>query len=475
MSFGKFFSAVTVVLAVVGCTTIYNAQMAQQALEGKGLGAEDVRGGKVDLRDYSLKELVDFAMTNRPSVAAAALEVADARLALKEVVADAPLVSAFPWNAPHLSLSGGYSALSETSPDSNGLRWQTEGNASAALSLQVLLYDFGRNNAQANAQVERVIAAEQELVREGYAVFDEVASAYFTLLQNDALLAVALTNETEFAVHLQEAQERLDAGEAQRLDVVRARAELSQAKENTIAKSNLVVTSGASLMRALGIDAARGTREEVYPPDGNALSTLTRGFAKTDYDVQAAYQLARTNAPAVSVARARLRAASHAVDYAVADLMPSVSAEVGISWADPLWTWHWGVSAVQSVFQGFRKVTAVDRAVVQMHVAATGVDEVEQQLSLELQQEIAVRDNAVKAWETARATVRAAREELKLAKARYLEGDASRVDFTDAVSHYATALGSRVQAFYAAQMAEAKLFATTGVMPTYWEESTHAR
>ena len=461
------------VLALAGCETVYEAREAQKELEPKGFGLEE-KSGKVCLRDYSLKELVDYAMTNRPSVVAAALNVADARLALREIVANAPLVSEFPWSSPWLSANAGYSAAQVPGGD-NGLHWRTEGNASAGISLEILLYDFGRNDAQAMAQVERVIESEHSLVREGYTVFDEVSSAYFTMLEKDGLLEVAITNEMEYAIHLQQAEAMLSAGEVQKLDVVNARARLFQARQDVIAASNEVVTSGAELMRALGIDASRGSRNEVYPPSGEALSTMMRGFAKTGYDVDTAFQLARTNAPAMAIARARLRAASRSVDAAVADLMPSVSAQVGISWADPLWAWHWGVSAVQSIFQGFRKVTAVDRAVVQMHIAATAVDEAEQTLTRELEGEIAVRDNAGKAWETAKATVAAAREELDLAKARYLEGDASRVDFTEAMSHYATAQGSRITAFYATQRAEAKLFATMGNMPDYKEEGIHEK
>ena len=447
--------------------TIFNAQQAQKSVLPKSYGAEEI-GARVVLTDYSLRELVDFAMTNRPSVVSAALKVADARLAFREIVADAPLVSYSPWTSPKLGLSGGYSAASESS--SSRLGWHTEGNAQAGLSLNILLYDFGRNESLAEAQAERVLSSELELVREGYKVFEEVSSAYFTLMANDALLEVALTNETEFAIHLEEAQSRLAAGEAQRLDVTRARLDLSQAREQTIAASNQVVTSGAELMRALGIDVSRGTRETVFPAVGHALSEVVRGFPRTAYGVDMAFSLARTNAPGLAVSRAQLRAAACAVDFAVADLMPSVSAEIGLGWADPLWAWHWGVSGVQSIFQGFRKVTAVDRAVVAMELAAANVDEQEQKLSRDLETAIAVRDNALKELETARVSVEAAKENLAVVKAQYHEGEASRVDFTDSVSDYARALGSRVTAFYKGQIAEACLFALIGRAPEYREE-----
>lgn len=454
-------------LVLAGCMTIFNAQEAQRAVKDRCEGARSSSiPARLDLSGYSLHELVDFALTNRPSMASSALAIADARLALRQIEADAPLVSATPWNSPHLGGSFGYSA---SSVSDSRLQAKTTGNVSAGLSLDILLYDFGRNRARANEQIEHVFAAECGFIEAGYSVFEEVSENYFRLLAKDALLEVALTNETECALRLKQAQDRFDAGEAKRLDVTSAKLDLSQAKEATIVASNDVVTAGAELMRALGIDVSQGTRDEVYPASGNALSTVLCGFARTEYGVEEAFDLARTNAPSMAIARARLRAASRNVDLAVADLMPSVSASVGISWADPLWAWHWGVSAVQSFFEGFRKTTAVDRAVVQMQSAAAAVDEAEQTLSLQLETAIATRDNALKALETARDLVSNALENLNTVKTQYQAGDASRVDFTIALAKYSEALGKRVTAFYTGQIAESKLFARLGRIPEYDE------
>lgn len=451
--------------------TIFNAQEAQRSVEDKANGVRE-EVAKLDLSDRSLKELVQFAMTNRPAMVSAALAVVDARLALREIAADAPLVSYSPWTSPHLALSSGYS---ESSTPDNKIKWRTEGAASAGLSLDILIYDFGRNASRASAQVERVIAAEHDFIQTGYQVFNEVSAAYFDLMECDALLAVAITNQTEFAIHLKEAEDRLAAGEAMKLDVTRAKSNLYQAREEVIVASNSVVTAGAELMKALGVDVSRGTRDEVYPASGAALASVMRGFARTEYGVEPAFNLARTNAPAMAIARAQLRAASRQVDYAIADLMPSVSAQVGVNWADPLWVWHWGIDAVQSLFTGYRKTTAVDRAVVALQGAAADVDEAEQQLSLDLETAIAVRDNAQKKLETARMTVVQAREDLGLVKQQYQEGEVSRVDFTEAVSSYTRALGNRVSAFYTGQRAEAALFAIIGRVPEYREEELHEK
>jgi outer membrane protein TolC len=284
------------------------------------------------------------------------------------------------------------------------------------------------------------------------------------------MLEVARTNEFEYAEHLRRANVLLAAGEAKALDVTRARLDLSRAKEATIAASNEVANALANMMCALGVDIGRADAAELLPGDGEALNVVRCAFGDTRYTAEAAFADARTNAPAIAVARAKLRSASAKVDYALADLLPSVSASTSLGWADPMWLWQGGVNVVQSFFQGFRKTTAVDRAVVSMRMAATAVDEAEQQLTKSLELAIAERDNSVKAVETAKASLADATENLKTVKAQYLEGDADRIDFTASVSDYAAALGSRVSAFYRGQIAESKLFRITGRQPVWMEK-----
>lgn len=461
-------------VAMAGCSVFSEARKAQEEVAGKGEFKPETSGETFDFRGRSLSWFVDFAMTNRPSVVAARYAVEDARLALKQLAADAPVVSDTPWTAPKASLSGGHS---ESSPGTKlkDHKFSTDGNASGGVSLELLIWDFGRYEAKAKAQAERVVAAELDLVDEGFAVFGEVAKAYFTVMENHALLQVSFTNIAQFAAHLAQAEERLKAGEVNRLDVLRARLDLAQARERSVAASNEYTTAGAEFMRSLGIDAGRGTFNKVIGIPPGDLSYVTRSFADTKYDVDEAFAFARTNAPALNVARARLRAASHDVDAALADLLPSVSFSASFRWADPLWYCGWGFDAVQSLFQGFRKTTAVDRAVVSMRSAAAAVDRVEQELSANIEVAVAVRDNSVEARRTARVSVRSARENLQMVEEQRSVGDVSRIELSDSMSEYSAALGSRVSAFYTGQRAEAALFALLGRYPEYKEEKVEAK
>ena len=468
---GRRFWGTLALTALVGCSALRAARETQEALAPRG---DDAAAGAIaaraDFRGWSLARLVDFALTNRPSVATRTLAVRDARLALRALAADAPILSNTPWTAPKLSVSGGQSeAGGPARLDDEGL-WRTKGDPSAALSLELLVYDFGRYAAKARAQAEQVVAAEQSLADEGFSVFQEVSVAYFDFLERRALLEVAQTNACQYAEHLARAEERRQTGEANHLDVLKARLDLSQAVQAVVTASNRVETTGATLLQALGVDVSRGTRETAFGTALVGVDSVCRGFAATEEGVGAAFAFARTNAPALRVARARLRAASHAVDAAVADLYPSVSATATLGWTDPLWAFRWGVSASQALFQGFRKTTAVDRAVVALESAAADVDAAEQQLSVELETAVANRDNARESLASARASVRRAAENLEMVRAQFAVGSASRVELSEAVAADSQARGDCITAFYDGQRAEATLFARTGRVPQFREE-----
>jgi len=462
-------TAVLALLALAaGCSVIRNARRAQEAAEPAGRG-EVVSRTRLDLRGYSLEGFVGFAMTNRPEMASARLAVEDARLAMKAIAAEAPLVSQTPWTSPHVSLKGGYS---ETSPGvtTSGGDWRTYGDPSAGLSLDLLVYDFGRNRAQARAQAERVIAAEQTLVKQGYVVFGEVAKGYFEFIRARSMLDVKITSRNDYAEQLTLVEARLEAGEAQMLDVLRAKVDLASAVQEVVAASNEFQTTGATFMLALGVDMSRGGLAEVLDPSPIPFGTVYRAFPETAYEAAAAYERARTNAPAMCVARAQLRAASRDVDYAIADLRPKVTASLSLNWLNPVWVWGWGVSAVQPIFEGFRRTTAIERATVALETAETTVEAASQKLSSDIQTAVSVRDNAVEGLLSAITSARSAKENMSMVTEQFAVGDASRIDQSAAVAQYWSAVGDCITAFYVGQRAEAALYALVGSAPVYHEE-----
>lgn len=463
-----------VFLSVTGCEVVEEARFQQQKAarvmsEESAVCNSTNTVESVKISSVSLASLVDYAMTNRPAMVSAALAVKDARLRLKSIAADAPLASKTPWNAIDADLSFGYSESSSAEKFKDFDTTTSRGDLSGSLSLNVLIYDFGRNDARRRAAAENVIAAELELVQTGYKVFNEVSGAYFTLLQNEALLEVAVSNINQYAAHLSQAEARLEQGYGQKLDVLRAKLDLARAQETVVAASNDVAIAGVNLVAYLGIDSEVSDYRTVFGGPLGGLDRVMRGFDDTTNSVDEVFKQARVDSPSLKIARARLRAASADVDYSVANLKPTFSANLGLNWTDPLWLWRWGLSGAQSLFTGWAKSTDVERATVALNVAQNNLEAAELLLSRNLEVAIAERDNARKAENTARESLVQARENLETVKSQYEVEEVSRIEFTDAVSYYTDALGNRVKSFYRGQMAEAAIFELIGATPVYNE------
>ena len=459
-------SALAFAFAVAGCGTIRRAEIAKDEVADAAHPELSAQPARVNLTGFQLPDFVDFAMTNRPEVISAELAVEDRMLAIRTVESAKPFM-------PHLTASAGYGQ--STANGGSHFSWHNSGKFGGGFSLEMLLMDFGRHDAELRAACEDLAAAELQLAETRLGVFEDVATTYFTLLMNDALLDVARTNEWECIHHLAQATNRFENGEAKLLDVLRARLDLSEAVQSRISASNNTVKAGAEFIRALGLSADRASREDVLSVAQGGLSWTLKEFESSSMTAAEALEFSRTNSPAMMIKRAQLRAAIDDVDWAVSDLFPELKLSTSFNFADPAWNWSWAFNAAQSIFLGWRKTTAVDAAVVRMRSARMAVESAEQALSRDLAVAIAVRDDSAASLDAARTSVRQARENLRVADEQYRLGEASRIDYTDAVADYAAALGKRVKAFYEGQYAEARILRLTGGGPLYHHLTVHER
>ena len=456
---------------LTGCDTLGRARKAQRmiapAAEEAAALADEVPAPvrRVVLSGYSLADFVEFAYTNRPDAIQAFLAVSNAFLAVKTVKADGPLV-------PHISASGGY----KRGTQNRGVHFgdHMDGDPWGSLDVDVLICDFGRNLAQERAAREELLAAGQAYREKRLSIFNDVSRAYFTLLMNDALLEAAHTNQYQYARHLEQAEELLRNQEAKKLDVLRARLDLSEARHKMISASNSVVTAEMDFLKALGLTSARSSRAELLPQSSNCLASVRQELEVSTLDAAECLSRARYGSPVLAAGRARVRAASAEVDYRIADLFPELTLGTTVSFTEKVWNWSWGSTLIHSIFTGFRKTTAVDSAVVSLGSAQAAYETDEQSVARDIGVALATRDTAREQLAAARVSVVQAKENLDTASSQLLEGDISRIDFSDAVTAYVDALGARVKAFYAGQMAEAELTCLVGAAPVYLQRQVDA-
>lgn len=452
-------------LLTAACETVRDAEAAKAELADMAQpdGAEPY--APVDLSGFELPDFVDFALTNRPEVISALLAVEERLMAIRTVESAKPFM-------PNLTATASYG---QSTANGSHFSWHNSGRFSGSVGLEMLLLDFGRYDASLKAACEDLAAAETSLEETKLGIFEEVATSYFTLLMDDALLDVARTNEWECAQHLTQATNMFAHGEAKLLDVLKARLDLSAAVQSRIAASNSTVTAAAEFLRSLGLSVDRVAGGNAQRPAESGLDVAFREFEATSFGAADALLFARTNSPALMAKRALLRVAVNDVDWAVADLFPELKLSTSFNFADPAWNWSWAFNAAQSLFLGWRKTTAVDAAVIRMRSAAMDVETAELSLSRDLAVAIADRDNSAASLAAARTSVRQAVENLRVAEEQYKVGDASRIDYADAVADYAEALGQRVKAFYEGQLAEVRILRLAGGAPMYCHQLVDER
>ena len=143
------------------------ADVAQAADDAKANSKEVTH---VDLRGLRLVDYVAWAMNHRPSIEAAHLAVTNAALELSRVTSDREL---------QLNLSSGFSQ--STANRSPHFSWhQDRGKFTSDVSLDLLIYDFGRIDARERQARENLVAAQRNLADAEFAVFNDVAKSYFT-------------------------------------------------------------------------------------------------------------------------------------------------------------------------------------------------------------------------------------------------------------------------------------------------------
>ncbi len=242
----------------------------------------------------TLDEAVEAALRHSPQVVQAIGAVRNAESAERNA-----------WGAflPNLSLSSGAS-LSSTerfNPQTNTSVTGSSDSYSAGVSSQLQIFTGGRRGAELDGARAQTLAANAALVEQRYALILTTKRAFFDVLRTDDLIRVA-------EARVQRAQEGLDAathreqvGTGTRSDVLRARLEVTNARQSLLQARNQRRTAAFALGRLVGVDGAVGARLDA-PLDPTPL----------ELDSDELLELVLENAPAVraAVAPSRTRGAA---------------------------------------------------------------------------------------------------------------------------------------------------------------------
>jgi outer membrane protein len=397
---------------------------------------------------YSLAELIDLAEHNNPRTRIAwerAKQTAD-RLGIEKsayfpvlagvaAVANQRVVEPFP--KPLASRGYTVTDLREIQPE---------------ITLDYLIFDFGRRAARVDGATAERLAAGANFIRTNQEVAYGVASAYYRLITAQERLQA--TQET-----LKTAQTTQDAAEAQLNngrstlpDVLNTRAETSQAVFDRESADGDEKLSRVLLTEVVGVEPSPNVRVEA-PKDSLLPQTLT-------LSIDALIERAMSNRPDLLAQIAEIRAADDAVRAARAEYKPKVglSADVAQTF---LWpsafppgvlgyanqtTWSMAVALEWRIFDGGARAKGVEAAESRRREAKDELTDKRDQATREVWSSYILFRTAVQKEQAAVALLEAANASYSASLEAYQYGVKNLIDVVTAGRQLAQARLSSVAA-----------------------------
>lgn len=412
-----------------GCATVREARRAQETdAERTVRWAETPFAAREG--ELAMEELAEWARTNAPAVVQARQDVVQAQIALRSVKA------AF---IPVVDGSIAYTYASKNI-DPHDTKWDGDGTWGGNVSLNWLLYDFGRTRASTRRAVAALAAADQaERAAENGAVYG-VRAACFALRRAEELHRVAVETSESYRLHRDQTKDRFDVGAAMNYEVSKAEVDYQNALLSEISASNAVETARASLALALGL------------AENPRIALGDCSFPEMTNDVGALMAVAATNAPALAALRAAADAAKDYVDWTICDLYPNLSFRLSFDAKGDSSPLLWNYAAVpavaQTLFSAGAKNRQIETAVAQLRAARSKLAEAEQQLFNQVLTATLSADRARKSLAVAEAALAASKENFDVVSSRYDVGKASALERTDAQVALSSAEAAVVTARY---------------------------
>jgi outer membrane protein len=128
-------------------------------------------------------------------------------------------------------------------------------NLSATINIQQLIFDGGRTIAGIRSAKESDVAGRDTLLRELQQLAFNVATAYYTLLEDNASVQSDNALVREFEINEQFVTAQIRTGAAPRSDLAAAQFQTAQARGTLVTAQGLAIAAEAAFATTLGLDA----------------------------------------------------------------------------------------------------------------------------------------------------------------------------------------------------------------------------
>ncbi len=214
-------------------------------------------------------------------------------------------------SATRAAVSYSIGATLDYTPDFFSSGFIASGGATASISAQLTIFDFGANQLAIDVAKETVLATRETLVSVEQEVMRRAIVAYLTVLRNSAFVDLREANVQLIARELDASRERFDVGEITRTDVSLAESHLAAAR------SDLAAAQGDLLVAREEYRAATGQ----YPGTLQAPSSLPNVPAS----LQEARAIALRRHPAIRQAQRQVTVTELNIERAIAAMKPKLT------------------------------------------------------------------------------------------------------------------------------------------------------
>lgn len=446
----RLFTTVTLIV-LCGCQTVKEARDIQKnetPVVGEYTPAAKDFGITPD-KTISLDELQQIALQCHPSIRTALYKAETAYLAIKNVKAD---------YLPSINGSFGYSRNTDNF-DRHDSDFDNGGTWNGALSLDIMIYDFGKTDMQAKQLAEVYKAALLDLKNAKNTVVYNVRTAFYALNRAIELDAVAKQTIKQYEEHRDQVKTRKEVGVGTSYDLTKAEVDVYNAILAEHKTRNDIDIAWAALIKALGFS------EKV------TFKTELKSLREYTTDINKLMELAKVGNPTLSALETAEKAASYHVDKTIADLYPTFSLSLsgnvsGRSTGFPLlWNLSGAASVVQNFFSGGRSMNAIKEAALALKSARASRTEYEQTLFQLLQNAALNAQLAQQQLKTARQVEKQAKDYFDIVSTQYQVGKSSALERTDAQVALSQATASVVTARFDYQDALANIAMLIGDFP----------
>ena len=405
----------------------------------------------------TMQDAVRLALSQNRSVKVAAHAVEEAQAALRKA-----------WAAQRVTVAG-QASISAQGPTAEFMVPMPSGppasitivpNLSWQLGLRVNqpIYSGGRLFYQEELAKLGLDTARIQHQRAKQQVVRDVRRLFLAVAQTQQLEAVARENVRRAERHLQDAKARVEAGVAPGFDVIRAEAEVANARNGLVAAQAAVEKALAALKTLLSIDVTRPVRIQVEAGGKGPQIELSQAISKAlnqRPEVRAADK-------AVQMAEIQMRLA-RATKRPQIDLFATWGKQSLRGFGGHDWNWTVGVQARKLFADGGLERAAIAEAAAKKAQAEQAAKQVREAVALEVFNATVALREAQEKIQAAKKAVAQAEEAMRIADLRYREGVAPAVEVTDARAALIAARANLVNAQFEYERAKVDLEYAMGV------------